>query len=371
MEPIIDLMKKRCIVKNGAVDLQEELLFVLIEAMNDPSSPWAKLVPKAPPVVGPRTPEQYLCVLDIAINARKEAKEKTKIAKFWKQLVSTTSDSTGEDVPLTPSPSDISDTGLSEPLSSTRKVGMEELIAKRRAVAAVSEIKVDVGSVEKEYDLIEYRDMSEGSHFFDPSSVTCVSPEPACTQKSDLDAIPASCKSENASCSTKSRIPSLKRHQTAPPQAVLQDADSSIHPKLLTRPHTCCDKSRSIQSRSQSSRTALSSVQTKCRMYESLSSCPSSTPARSSLPLRTSIPSVMAKSFSEGGYAKVRNGSLRAATTKVEESTQSGTCLTSSGVRRVASQLKSSCIPQARRGQIGLSLSTRSSDNNCTLVIMP
>ncbi|KAL5513327.1 hypothetical protein ACEPAH_3726 [Sanghuangporus vaninii] len=369
MEPIMDLVKKRGIVKDGADDLQEELLFVLTEAMNDPSSPWTKLVPQAPPVVGPRTPEQYLCVLDIAINARKEAKEKAKISKFWKQLVSTTANSLGEDVPLTPSPSDISDTGLIEPLSSTRKVGMEELIAKRRGVAAVSEIKVDIGS---EYDPIEYQNMSEESHLFDPSSVTCVSPEPTCTQKPDLDAIPVSCKSENASCSTKSRIPSLKRHQTAPPQTVLQDADSSIYPRLLTRPHTCCDKSRNNQSKSQSSRTALSSVQTKCRMYESLSSCPSSTPARSSLPLRASIPSVMEKSLLEGGYAKVRNGSLRAATTKVEESTQSGTYLTSSGVRKVASQLKSSsCIPQARRGQTGLSLSTRASDKNCTLVIMP
>ncbi|OCB86346.1 hypothetical protein A7U60_g6661 [Sanghuangporus baumii] len=367
MEPIMDLVMKRGIVKNGADDLQKELLFVLTEAMNDPSSPWAKLVPKAPPVVGPRTPEQYLCVVDIAINARKEAKEKTKIAKFWKQLVSTTTNSLGEGVPLTPSPSDISDTGLSEPLSSTRKLGMEELIAKRRGVAAVSEIKVDVGSDD---DSIEYRGMSDESHFFDPSSITCVSPEPACARKPDLDTIPTSCKSENASCSTKSRIPSLKRHQTTPPHAVLQDADSSIHPGLLTRPHTCCNKSRSIQSKSQSSRTALSSVQTKCRMYESLSSCPSSTPARSSLPLRTSIPSVMENLLLEGGYAKVRSGSLRAATTKVEESTQSGTCLTSSGVRKVASQLKSSCIPQARRGQTGLS-STKSSDKNCTLVIMP
>lgn len=296
MRPLVEVVKKRSGIENGTSDLEDALLFAVEDAMQDLSSPWAKLVPKPPPVVGPRTPEQYHCALNIAIRAQKAAKEKSKVAKFWKQEASKWAVSLGQDIPLTPSPSDISDTGLSEPLSPSRRKRVVELMARRRIATIVSERNTNVNSFSKELDKTGDTTISDVSRIFDSGSVTCVSlsasPEPTCAEHVGFNASSDNCRSEKLSSLAKSRIPSLKRHQTAPlqtPPPLPNDSGAPRAAKIVTRQHTCCKKSRKPRSENQSSRPTLSSVQTKCRLYESLASHPSSTPARSIPSTQTSI----------------------------------------------------------------------------------
>lgn len=109
---------------------------------------------------------------------------------------------------LTSGPSDISDTGLSEPLSSSHRKRMHGLMARRRIAATVSEINTDVESFSRELDAAgDVTISAEISRSFDPGSITCVS------LSAGVDAPSANCKSEKLSSLAKSRIPSLKRHQ--------------------------------------------------------------------------------------------------------------------------------------------------------------
>ncbi|EJD08569.1 uncharacterized protein FOMMEDRAFT_25592 [Fomitiporia mediterranea MF3/22] len=141
MQVVINTTKT--FVESGlVVGLEDELISVIQEAARDISGPWSNVFPKPPPITGPRTPEQYLCMVDIALSARKEAKRVKKIAKYWKRLAlqaTSSSEDDGDDVgPLTPSPSDISDTGISDLFSSVRKDRVQELIERRRC--AVEEL---------------------------------------------------------------------------------------------------------------------------------------------------------------------------------------------------------------------------------------
>ncbi|THH05982.1 hypothetical protein EW145_g4398 [Phellinidium pouzarii] len=116
-------------------DLGVTLLLGIDNSVHDTSKSSEKML-CIPCVSDSRTPEHYIALLDIAVNARKESRCLRKIVKFWKNFAiqNYTSGLYKADIPLTPSPSDISETGLSEVLSFSREERMKDLMAKRGTV---------------------------------------------------------------------------------------------------------------------------------------------------------------------------------------------------------------------------------------------
>lgn len=124
MEVIVDVVRSQ---PNSASNeqIEQELLSRLAEEINDTTSPWYGFEARPPPIAGERTPEQYLCALDIALAARLGLRNERRICKFWKRLALHADPST-----VTPSPSDVSDTGLSADLTGSRQEMLDNLLKK-------------------------------------------------------------------------------------------------------------------------------------------------------------------------------------------------------------------------------------------------
>lgn len=135
----------------GSMPLIEELLDMLPEQSEQPicettvlstvaalvkipSSSWSPLMHTMPnsPLVGVRTQEQYMAAVNMSVKARKEARDYRKMAKYWKNVSRAllARSGGGEDV-VSPSPSDISDTGIEEPLPTLRQQNVEALTQRR------------------------------------------------------------------------------------------------------------------------------------------------------------------------------------------------------------------------------------------------
>lgn len=72
-----------------------------------------------------------MAALDLVIKARSECRNSRKIAKFWKSYALKAGGMGSQDAPLTPSPSDVSDTGLRDKLSPERVEKLKELMKSR------------------------------------------------------------------------------------------------------------------------------------------------------------------------------------------------------------------------------------------------
>lgn len=135
----------------GSMPLIEELLDMLPEKtekpisettvlstvaalVKNPSSSWSPLMHTMPnsPLVGVRTQEQYMAAVNMSVKARKEARDYRKMAKYWKNVSrALLARSGGGEEVISPSPSDISDTGIEEPLPILRQQNVEALTQRR------------------------------------------------------------------------------------------------------------------------------------------------------------------------------------------------------------------------------------------------
>ena len=152
MENIVDTVK-RGLGSQRIDNIEDNILLNLCDAIHDSKSPWSRLgiMNNIQRCAHLRTLDNYFSVIDIALSARRNTQNYKKIAKYWKKLVIIQQD-TPLNIPMTPSPSDISDTGLSEELQPQRKERLDELIAKRKLV--ISDPSCDVGSYELDTDFI-------------------------------------------------------------------------------------------------------------------------------------------------------------------------------------------------------------------------
>ncbi|KAH9915210.1 uncharacterized protein B0H18DRAFT_818738, partial [Fomitopsis serialis] len=100
------------------VDPEEALVAAIREALENPDSPWTALLE---PIMGPRTPEEYRAQVRATLDARKEAKNWRKKAKWWKGKAG----GAGLQDVITPSPSDIS--SVVEELPEERQRALIEL----------------------------------------------------------------------------------------------------------------------------------------------------------------------------------------------------------------------------------------------------
>ncbi|KII92383.1 hypothetical protein PLICRDRAFT_63110, partial [Plicaturopsis crispa FD-325 SS-3] len=120
-EPVLD--KTRTALENGATDVDEVLVEAIKEAAAIPDSPWARIMPA---IVGPRTEEQYIAAVNMALKARKSLQESKRAAKWWKaQAIK--SERARVDGLVTPSPSSIS--VVLEKLSPERQAAVDDLIS--------------------------------------------------------------------------------------------------------------------------------------------------------------------------------------------------------------------------------------------------
>ena len=123
------------------VESEECIVQAIRRLVHEQSGPWSQLCPCIPvaPICGPRTSEHYLSVINVAVKARKQMRDSRKQAKFWKSaalaFVAGTRDASKVNGMITPSSSDISNTGLEEVLSEERKERLELLKKKRQYTA--------------------------------------------------------------------------------------------------------------------------------------------------------------------------------------------------------------------------------------------
>jgi hypothetical protein len=100
------------------------------QTLSDPNDtagfPWARVTP---PMIGPRTQDEYLSVLQMTLKTRKELRESKKAANFWKQ---TAKEHVQHLDVVTPSSSNIS--SIQEVLSTDRQNAVDALISQRREV---------------------------------------------------------------------------------------------------------------------------------------------------------------------------------------------------------------------------------------------
>ncbi|KAH9831765.1 uncharacterized protein C8Q71DRAFT_682900, partial [Rhodofomes roseus] len=100
------------------VDPEEALVIAIREALDAPDSPWTALLE---PIIGPRTPEEYRAQVRATLDARKDAKNWRKRAKWWKSQAK----EAGLKAAITPSPSNIS--SIVEDLPEERQRALDEL----------------------------------------------------------------------------------------------------------------------------------------------------------------------------------------------------------------------------------------------------
>lgn len=128
MEVVVDVVRTQ--PSTASIDdVEKELLSRLTDEIADENSPWHSFKAREPVISGDRTHEHYLCALDIALAARLGLKNAQKIAKFWKKMALLFDSSA-----ITPSPSDISDTGVVPGLPSGRQEMLEALMERRKVV---------------------------------------------------------------------------------------------------------------------------------------------------------------------------------------------------------------------------------------------
>lgn len=111
------------------------VLSAVAALVKNPSSSWSPLMHTTlsnSPLIGNRTQEQYMAAVNMSVKARKEARDCLKMARYWKNVSRTllARSGSGEEV-VSPSPSDISDTGIEKPLSTLRQQNVEALTQRR------------------------------------------------------------------------------------------------------------------------------------------------------------------------------------------------------------------------------------------------
>lgn len=278
MDPIIKTIE-RLSATDTEGELENEIFSALSDATHDPLSPWSRLLPKPLPIDGPRTPEQYLCAIDIALNARKEAKSRRKIAKYWKRLA--TQGNSSEETLLTPSPSDISDSGLCDLLPSPRKDRMKELMAKRQMVLPnlsdntlyadehLHTLPINASAVLFDED----SRWSSESNIIDSTSDTCDTPSLVqdCTMSiaDGTEAPTVEWRTPSETRITSTSIPFLKKPTVS---------TSPISPDDAIKPYSADKDIYALQIPAKISKPGGTSVSSRRRVFESLAS--SSTPVR-------------------------------------------------------------------------------------------
>ena len=125
LQVVIDVIRSQPL-SSPVASVETEIMDRLAEEIVNPASPWFKLKPAPSPIIGDRRMEHYSCAVEIALAARSGLRNERKLAKFWKKLALQTDPSA-----ITPSPSDVSDTGISPNLSGQRQELLEELVKRR------------------------------------------------------------------------------------------------------------------------------------------------------------------------------------------------------------------------------------------------
>ena len=143
MEVIVDVVRTQPLTASNEM-IEKELLLRLVEEIADENSPWYGFRAQGPAISGERTAEHYLSALDVALAARLGLKNARKVAKFWKKIALHI-----DPTAITPSPSDISDTGISPNLSVRRQEELDSLIRKRAAM------EQKTGGVSAEHGLMQ------------------------------------------------------------------------------------------------------------------------------------------------------------------------------------------------------------------------
>ncbi|KAL6306885.1 hypothetical protein BKA93DRAFT_709320, partial [Sparassis latifolia] len=87
---------------SAGTDPEAALVTAIKEATARPDSVWATLLE---PLIGTRTPEEYLAQVQCTLRARKELRDWRKRAKFWKRAAR---EADAHAATVTPSPSDVS-----------------------------------------------------------------------------------------------------------------------------------------------------------------------------------------------------------------------------------------------------------------------
>ncbi|KAI0795588.1 hypothetical protein C8Q75DRAFT_457907 [Abortiporus biennis] len=149
-------------------DPQEALIFSIKQELLDPHSPWRILLE---PIIGHRSPEDYVAQVNCTLRARREVRDWRKRAKFWK--VNARQDGRHLNT-VTPSVSELSDVGGDE-LPLERKIVVEEMMVRLREGTLPLIVNPRRGNVET-------TDASEGEQF--NQTYTYEEPSPAGRQSS-------------------------------------------------------------------------------------------------------------------------------------------------------------------------------------------
>lgn len=128
LQVVIDIVRSQPLSSPIAA-VEKELVSRLAEEIVDPESPWFELKRSTQPIPEGRGAEHYSCAIEIALAARSGLRNERKMVKFWKKLALQTDPSA-----ITPSPSDVSDTGISPNLSRQRQELLDDLVKRRTGV---------------------------------------------------------------------------------------------------------------------------------------------------------------------------------------------------------------------------------------------
>ncbi|KAF8647032.1 hypothetical protein AX16_006869 [Volvariella volvacea WC 439] len=119
--PVLEKAKKAVLAGELADDA---LVDAIKEAAAKPGTAWARIMPA---IVGPRTPDNYVSAINLALKTRQELRCAQKITKFWKKKALLDLAHGGT---VTPSPSQLSDVVIR--LTDERQCAVDELLRKMK-----------------------------------------------------------------------------------------------------------------------------------------------------------------------------------------------------------------------------------------------
>ncbi|KAF8070454.1 hypothetical protein FPV67DRAFT_1755906 [Lyophyllum atratum] len=106
----------------AGVKTDDALIDSIKRAAMTPGTSWSRIIPA---VVGPRTPDDYLATIDMTLKVTKDLQDAKKISKFWKTKAKL--DPSLKNL-VTPSPSEISDTIVTEDLVQHGERAVDDLL---------------------------------------------------------------------------------------------------------------------------------------------------------------------------------------------------------------------------------------------------